>query len=472
MTDVVTAVLFLSSTGLFVLVGLRAAAGGRPGLDQYLTARNRFAAPTGVATLLASSFGAWLLFSPAEAATWGGTAAVLGYAVGVAAPRLAMIPLGQRLRRCMPHGCSPVDFVRIRYGAGLSLVVTAVMVLYLGVALAAEATATAKLIGAISDLPVWFAPAVSLLAVLLYTGVGGLGASIVTDRGQMFVIVPFLLLLAVAAIAALMGAAAPSAGAVDPLALMSLDGSWETAGALVLAILFTGVLAQGNWQRVYAMRDERAVTRSLAWAALAAAPVILLVGSFGLVHDALGLETPSAAVFAVVDRMVPDWMLWLVAVLGVALVLSSMDTTVMALLSLCVVVGRQLRPDWSRRVLMRLALGVTSVIALAAFATAIQGWSVLYLFLLADLFCAAIAIPVFAGTYLTGYGPRLAGVSMSAGLAVGFWQFPGPSLNDGSLFWSFALAAGVPALLVPLCLLSRRPFDFTRLSTDVQPYRD
>ena len=39
-------------------------------------------------SLSASALGAWILFGPASAATWGGIGAVIGYALGTAAPML------------------------------------------------------------------------------------------------------------------------------------------------------------------------------------------------------------------------------------------------------------------------------------------------------------------------------------------------------------------------------------------------
>lgn len=471
--DLVTAALLVAASGAFVALGLRRT-GLRPDrLDDYLVARNSYAVPTGVATLLASTFGAWLLFSPAEAATRGGLLALLGYGLGVAAPRLALIPLGLRLRRRMPHGRSLVEYVRVRYGSGLYLVVLLVMIGYLAVVLAAEATATAKLIGAVSDLPAWLPAAITLVASLLYTGIGGLHASIVTDRGQMAVIGPFLLALLGVGAYVLLGSA-PMAADAEASALFALTdpAAAETAGALFLAILFTGVLSQGNWQRVFAMRDEAAVRGSMIWAAVIAAPVVVVVGGFGILHAALGLDDPSAAVFAVARTALPAWALSVAAVLGVALVLSSMDTALNALASLVIVAGRTARPGWDRRRLLQLGLAASGLAAVAALAVAIQGWSVLYLFLCADLLCAATAVPVFAGLYLPRYGPRLAAVSLAAGLAAGVSVFPGPTLADGSLLGAFALAAGVPALLLPLSLLSDRRFDLRRLATEIVAYRD
>ena len=41
-------------------------------------------------SLAASALGAWVLFGPASAATWGGIGAVIGYALGTAAPMLLL----------------------------------------------------------------------------------------------------------------------------------------------------------------------------------------------------------------------------------------------------------------------------------------------------------------------------------------------------------------------------------------------
>ena len=45
------------------------------------------------ASLTASALGAWVLFGPASAATWGGIGAVIGYALGTAAPMLFLYNL-------------------------------------------------------------------------------------------------------------------------------------------------------------------------------------------------------------------------------------------------------------------------------------------------------------------------------------------------------------------------------------------
>ena len=48
------------------------------------------------ASLTASALGAWILFGPASAATWGGIGSVIGYSLGTAFPMLALIYLGKK----------------------------------------------------------------------------------------------------------------------------------------------------------------------------------------------------------------------------------------------------------------------------------------------------------------------------------------------------------------------------------------
>ena len=56
------------------------------------------------ASLTASALGAWILFGPASAATWGGIGAVIGYALGTAAPMLLLYNFGPKIRKEFPNG--------------------------------------------------------------------------------------------------------------------------------------------------------------------------------------------------------------------------------------------------------------------------------------------------------------------------------------------------------------------------------
>ena len=51
------------------------------------------------ASLVASALGAWILFGPASASTWGGIGAVFGYALGTATPMLFLYNFGPKIKK-------------------------------------------------------------------------------------------------------------------------------------------------------------------------------------------------------------------------------------------------------------------------------------------------------------------------------------------------------------------------------------
>src|SRR6185312_6447666 len=101
-------------------------------------ARGSQSATATILTLLASTLGAWILFAPAQAATWGGLAAVIGYAMGAVSPRILMIPLGKRMRELIPQGHTLTEFVIIRYGKRMYGLTLVIMLFFMFIALTAE----------------------------------------------------------------------------------------------------------------------------------------------------------------------------------------------------------------------------------------------------------------------------------------------------------------------------------------------
>ena len=63
-------------------------------------------------SLTASALGAWILFGPASAATWGGAGAVIGYALGTAAPMLFLYNFGPKIRNEFPEGLTLTEFIK------------------------------------------------------------------------------------------------------------------------------------------------------------------------------------------------------------------------------------------------------------------------------------------------------------------------------------------------------------------------
>ena len=453
--------------------------------DTFIAARGQIGAPVVSATVLASMLGGWILFSPAESAAVGGIATVAGYAIGAGAPLFAFAVLGRRMRRVMPQGRGLTEFVHARYGGVMYGVTLGVMLAVLLIFLTAGLSAIAQIVGTLTGTPSPLSAALVLIAALGYTLVSGLRGSILTDTVQIAVILPLLAGLVAIGFAQAGGLTAVSEGLAERAPAL-LDWEYgpgiETGMALIIAIVVAGMFNQGNWQRVYAARSERDVLRGFLTGAILVIPVVAATGLFGLAAVALGRadEAPVAA-FVLVREALPDGLALLVIVLGVALVISSLDSSLSALSSLVVTdlprAIPALRDD--ARMIAVARFGMVAL-AIPPMIGAAQGFSIFYLLLLADLICAAAAFPVFFGLWARRWTSRRAALAFSLGLVAGGLLFIPPDFGSAGLLyrltgaeWAAAslLNAFLAATLIPIVVglalhaLSTTRFDFARLLT-------
>ena len=101
-------------------------------------------------SLVASALGAWILFGPASASTWGGIGAVVGYALGTAAPMLFLYNFGPKIRKEFPKGLSLTEFIKKRFGTSILKICLFLILFYLTIFLIAEVTAIAFLLYLVS----------------------------------------------------------------------------------------------------------------------------------------------------------------------------------------------------------------------------------------------------------------------------------------------------------------------------------
>ena len=125
------------------------------GINNYLTANRNIGLFSLTTSLIASALGAWILFGPASAATWGGIGAVIGYSLGTAFPMIFLISLGKKIRKEFPKGSTLIEFLRKRFGKSLFKLILLMTVFYMFVFLCAEVTAVAILINYISGTELW-----------------------------------------------------------------------------------------------------------------------------------------------------------------------------------------------------------------------------------------------------------------------------------------------------------------------------
>ncbi|MDY7218402.1 sodium:solute symporter [Denitrificimonas sp. JX-1] len=470
-----TAVVWLTAFAiLFAVPGLLYARQAQDKLDDFLVARNSQNSTATLLTLLATTLGTWILFGPAQAATWGGIGAVTGYALGALVPRLIMIPLGNRIRTLMPEGHALTEFVLGRYGRVMYAFVLIIMMFYMFISLTAGLTAIAKMVSLLAPVPLWLTASIVMAATLLYTLYGGLRVTIFTDRLQMLVIIPFLIVLVSFGWHATGGIAPALQGLQDKAP--QLLNPWDLNGlksglTFFIAVVLTGLFYQGTWQRVFAARNNKVIRNGFILSGALSFPIIFIMGLFGLAFVGLGLPGDgSVALFSVLLADAPTWFAIGLLPFGLALIMSSADSTISGLSSIFVVDMHRLLPQLSGQKLLLISRWLIILLSVPVLLVAAQGYSILYLFLLADLLCCAAAFPVFFGFYSERYQSYNAVLSTLAGLIAGLLVFPAPGEPTTYLLESFLLASLVPVIisLILLLLPSSSRFDFSALAKRVR----
>jgi len=404
-------------------------------VEDFISARGSIGGISTTATLVASIMGVWILFAPAEAATWAGLIAVIGYGVGQAAPILAFVIVGPRMRQVMPQGHSLSEFAWYRYGRLMYGVTLAIIVFYMFVFLAAEMGAIARAVRLITDAPLLLTLLIVGGATLAYTVYGGLRASIFTDNLQFPLIVPLMVAVLVATLVEI-GGWGPAFGAVREVSPELLSATHqpgiELAITLIIAITAANLFHQGFWQRVYASKSDADLRRGFLSAGLIVIPLVVAGGLFGLWAVGQGLSGPSSdpiALFRLALDVLPDFLVVVLMVLALVLVMSSMDTLLNGIASVFTSDLLRLRPQLSGTRLLASSRLITVAFIVPAIVVGFFFDSVLYLFFIADLACAGAVVPVFLGLFVGRLSGRAAAVSTVLGIGAGALFFPTKSLG-------------------------------------------
>ena len=406
------------------------------GLNSYLTANRNIGLFSLSTSLTASALGAWILFGPASAATWGGIGAVIGYSLGTAFPMFFLIYLGKKIRKEFPRGSSLIEFMRKKFGKSLFKLILLMTIFYMFIFLCAEVTAIAVLINYISGTELWITALVVLLSTLAYTLYGGLKASIFTDNIQMIVI-GVLLLISFVYIKSFTGSQFSFEFIKDKnphLLSLSHVPSYTAGLTFFIAVAATNLFHQGNWQRVYAAKNFETLRKSLIISFFIIVPVVFYMGFTGMVAFSIDPTTrPDLGFFKLFLNEQTELSSLLIIVLGLALTISTVDTLINAISSLIVVDGKATFSLSKKINYLNFSKYVILFLSLISFVIASKGFDILYLFLLADLFCCAFVLTVFYSFYNKNINEKTAYVSIIIGLIGGFLMFPAPDFSKSLL---------------------------------------
>ena len=420
------------------------------------------------ASLSASALGAWILFGPASAATWGGIGAVIGYSCGTAAPMLFLLNFGPKIRKEFPKGMSITDFVKKRFGLDILKIILILILFYLTIFLIAEVTAIAFLLNLISNTPLWITSGLTLLICLLYIIKGGFKLSIITDKYQFSIIVVLILFSLFLILKNLEMNSFELIRKNAPKLLSEKYLLNYTAGlTFFIAVAATNLFHQGNWQRVFAAKDNLILKKSLIYSSIISFLIVFWMGYTGLISFSLDPNvSPDLAFFNLIFSN-NSFVIIIILILALALTLSTIDTLINAISSLLIINGKEINGYFTGAEIKNKVNKLILVLSIFVFIVSSKGYSILYLFLLADLLCCAAVITIFYGFINKKFNIKLAKISIISGLISGLLFFPNQSfqssllvgnlfsldnfnqhISSNLLFISFLVALVVPLIII------------------------
>ena len=422
-------------------------------------------------SLTASALGAWILFGPASAATWGGIGAVIGYAMGAAAPMLFLYNFGPKIRKEFINGLTLTEFIRKRFGLRILKVSLFLIFFYMSIFLIAEVTAIAFLLNYISQAPLWLTSAITLIICLLYILKGGFKLSIITDKYQ-FIFIILTILLSI--FLTLGNIELPSFELIKKNSPQLVNKDYipnYTVGlTFFIAVAATNLFHQGNWQRVFSAKNNSILKSSLIYSSIIIFFIVFWMGYTGLIAYSLNPKlVPDLGFFDLILKDKSALIVVGVLVLALSLTLSTIDTLINAISSLIIVNGEQINRTFKGKEIKKKTNRIILLLSIVVFILASKGYSILYLFLLADLLCCAAVVTIFYGFFNKKINSNLAFLSIFFGLLTGLLFFPSMDfqssilvgnlisldvfsvfIKSNLLFISFAVSLIVPFLTISI----------------------
>ena len=373
------------------------------GFNNYLTANRNVGFVSLTTSLVASALGAWILFGPSSAATWGGIGAVIGYSLGTAFPMFFLIFLGKKIRNENKQGSSLVEFIRKKFQKSFFKFILILTIFYLFIFLCAEVTAISILLNYLSGIDLWITASCILFFTLIYTLHGGLRVSIITDNFQLIFIIIFLLIAFASIIlnnSENLGLDFVRSNNNKHLLSTSYLNNYTAGLTFFIAVAATNLFHQGNWQRVYAAKNNNILVKSLLISFFVIIPIVFFMGFCGLVAISVDPNVvPDLGFFSLLFKDQTEFLSLIIIILGLSLTISTVDTLVNAVSSLVVIDGKATLNVKSKVDFLKLSKYFIIILSIIAFFIASKGYSVLYLFLLADLFSCALVLTVFYSFY-------------------------------------------------------------------------
>ena len=182
----------------------------------------------------------------------------------------------------------------------------------------------------------------------------------------------------------------------------------------------TNLFHQGNWQRVFSAKNNKTLKSSLIYSSIIVFIIVFWMGYTGLISYSLNSKvSPDLAFFYLILDKSNFLTIIAVLILAISLTLSTIDTLINAISSLIITDGKFINKILKGREIKTKAKIVVLFLSFLVFLLASKGYSILYLFLLADLLCCAAVVTIFYGFFNKKINSNLAFLSIFFGLLTG-----------------------------------------------------
>jgi Na+/proline symporter len=235
--------------------------------------------------------------------------------------------------------------------------------------------------------------------------------------------------------------------------------SFQLGFVLFIAVAATNLFHQGNWQRVYAAKNEKILVKSLLISFFVIFLIVLFMGVTGSISKLNGLKfNEDLAFFSIILNKNDILISLAVLTFSLCLTISTVDTLLNSISSLTIVHSKDFF-NFKNLKDKKLSNVVLILLSITCLIIALYQFSVLYLFLLADLLCCACVYVVFKGLYQKKIYPCRSLVLIMIGLSLGLLFFPNTDFSksllvgfifdkvffsqiftNSLLFWSFLCA--------------------------------
>ena len=423
--------------------------------ESYYLAGRSLSGPILLITMAATNFSAFTVYGSSGASYRIGLSFLPIMAFGTGFMAVSMYLLGRKVRaRSLEHGAiTAPEMVRGQTGSrNAQLTMALVLVMATIPYLALQPRAAGIVVSSLFGGPEWVGAVLVTVLVVAYTLTGGLKAVVRTDAVQGAIALG-LLWLGLAMVISDAGGLGVAMDAIssseDSAGLLGREGNYTLLiwTSTMILWLFADPMFPQLYQRLCAAESDFAIGRmatlypAVAW--LAFLPPIL-IGTLGHL-DNPGLDRVGS------DNILPtmimevggEWLGGLVLVAGLAALMSTMDSQLLATGSL---VTRDLVPKGAHGSRLRESV----IIALAVLGLFLSLWSdlsILDLGLLAFSMYAVMFPSVFAASHFDDVDGRAVIASIAAGESVVLLAVFSPESFDG--WWVEPVKGAVPTAVIP-----------------------